>query len=340
MDKSNINNTGRFAPPAGCKPVGTGTSIALTAVSAILAGAFPSDYGGFIFLIVAAGLFAYVLTASFSFLYVGAGAVVSVLVSLLCGVKFPLALISLIYIPVAFIISEAARRRMNLSGTVAAMTVTLAVLLGAAAGICYLTAGDALIEAVRNTVNGYFDMLEAQMERLNAASDKVIYTENYMDSMKNAVLMLSPSVAVLVCMGVSYVTAKIFRLATIVGDSNEIFRGGSWSVSASLAGSVLFLASYILSMFAYNSELLYYSAANIMYIVLPAQAIVGFRLMFGRGGVFRADSLRGAKWVTIIVCAYFAIVNPIMLLMLAAMFTVFRNIRLWWTVHKKNKEDQ
>lgn len=340
MDKENNVKKGRFERPLGCKSISIGISLALTAVSSILAGAFPSNYGGFMFLIVAVGLFAYVLTASFSFIYVGVGAVASVLVAMLCGVKFPLALVALIYIPLAFVISETVRRRVNLSGTVAVLTMATVAILAVVVGIIYLTSGNALIEAVKNIAKGYLDGLEAYIDRINAAAGKVVYTENYIEAMKNAVVLLMPSVVVLACMSVSYLAAKVFRLATIVGDSNEMFFGGVWPITASLAGSVVFGISYIVSLLAFNSELVYYSATNIMYIVMPAQAIVGFRLMFGNRGVFRSGRVsKGLKWMTIIVCAYFAFINPMMLLMLASTFTMFYNIRIWWMMKKKNEEE-
>ena len=341
LDLDNVSSVkkGRFERPLGCNKMGLGVSVALSAVSAILAGAFPSNYGGFMFLIVAVGLFAYVLTASFSFFYVGAGAVISVLVAVLCGVKFPLALIALMYIPLAFVISESARTRKNLSTTVAILTMVTVAVLGVAFGVIYIVSGDALVEAVKNIAKGYLDGLEAYIDRINAAAGKTVYTENYIESLKNAVVLLMPSVVILACMGVSYLSAKVFRLATIVGDSNEMFFGGKWPITASLTSSVVFGIAYIVSMFAFNSEIVYYSATNIIYILMPAQAVVGLRLMFGRNGIFaQRRAAKGLRWMTIAVCASFIFFNPILLLMLASMFTVFYNIRMWLMMKKKNNE--
>jgi len=340
MNSENKTVKGRFAAPAGCSPMSLGISLSLAAVSSILAGAFPSDYGGIIFLVVATGLFGYVLTADFRPWYIIGGAAVSVLVAMACGVVFPLALVSLAYIPLAFVLSEAARQRKGLSGTVAAMTGVLVVMVVITVGLLYLTNGSELVEAVKANINGVFDKLEAYIRRINDAAGKDIYTENHIQAFKNAILLLSPSMLALLCMAASYGAAKVFRLATIVADSNEMFYGGVWPISASLMGSLVFAAAYLVSMFAFRSQTVYYSAVNVMYIMMPAQAIVGMRLLFGRGGFLRSGGMKGMKLLTIGLLVYFTLMSPIMIFELAAMFTVFYNIRVWLFMRRKNRENK
>lgn len=343
MNKKQKTLKSRFKAPEGCSPLSLGVSLSLTAVSSILAGAFPSDYGGVLFLIVAVGLFAYVLTARFNLLYIAGAAVVSVLVSMACGVIFPLALVSLAYIPLAFVISEAARKRVCLSSTVTALTVAMVIMGALALGLCYIFMKEDLVEAVNNIVNDAMTSFRLYIDKINAATEAagkdVIYTENNIEALKNAIFLLMPSMIVLCCMAISYFMAKVFRLATIVADSSGMFYGGVWPISASLIGSIIFGASYIVAMLAFSNSVVYYSATNIMYMFMPAQAIIGLRLMFGRGGLFRSGKMKLMNMLTIALCVYFVFISPIMLLELAAIFTVFYNIRVWMFLRKKNKND-
>ena len=334
---------GRFTAPEGCSPLSFGVSLSIAAVSSILAGAFPSAYGGIVFLIVAVGLFAYVLTARFNWLYIAAGAVTSILVAMACGVIFPLALVSLSYIPLAFVISESVRKKSSLVSTVSALTGALVIIIALSLAICYFTMGEDLIEAGQNIINDTFSKFEVYIDKINeaaVAAGKDVYTENNIEALKNAIFLLMPSMLVLVCMAISYASAKVFRLATIVADSSEMFYGGVWPISASLIGSVVFALAYIVGMFAFNNQTISYSAVNIMYIFMPAQAIVGLRLMFARGGFFRGGSMKAMKLLTIGLFIYFAFLSPIFILELAAIFTVFYNIRVWLFLRRKNKEDK
>ncbi|MBR4071567.1 MAG: hypothetical protein IKK26_03330 [Clostridia bacterium] len=342
MNKEQNVFKSRFKSPEGCSQLSLGVSLSLTAVSSILAGAFPSDYGGVIFLIVAVGLFAYVLTARFNLLYVAAAAVVSVLISMACGVIFPLALVSLAYIPLAFVISEAVRKRMCLSSAVTVLTVTMVILSAVGLGLCWTFMRDDLVEAVNNISNEIVSNFRIYIDKINAAAEaagKEVYTENNIDALKNAIFLLMPSIIVLCFMAISYLMAKVFRLATIVADSSGMFYGGIWPISASLTGSVIFGAAYIVSMLSFNNIVVYYSAANIMYMFMPAQAIIGLRLMFGRGGFFRSGNMKFMNILTIALCMYFVFVSPILLFELAAIFTVFYNIRVWLFLIRKNKKD-
>ncbi len=324
--------------PKGCKPLSVGVAIALSAASAIMAGAFPSDYGGIIFLALSVGLFSYVLTASFNFLYMGAGAIISVAVALVCGVKFPLCLVALCYIPISLSISISLKKRAGLSATVAFSAAVTVGLLAVAVGICYLTMKESFTEALHSIWQQYEYMMRQSAEQMNSTPAGTVITENTLTALLNTMLMVIPSIIVLICMALCYISAKIVRLAALVGDSNEMFEGGSWPVTASLAGSVVFIVSYIISMLAYNSDVIYFSAVNIMYIILPSQAIVGFKLMFSarspvrfRGGFF--------KMMITFLCVYLLFANPVMLCVVAATFTSFYNIRVWWLKRKKDNED-
>ncbi len=338
----NKKQKSRFKAPEGCSPLSLGISLSLTAVSSILAGAFPSDYGGIIFLIVAVGLFAYVLTARFNLLYIIASGAVSVLVSMACGVIFPLALVSLAYIPLAFALSESVRRRACLSQTVSVLTTVMVVLGAIAVGLCWMFMKDDLVQAVTGTVDVAMSNFRLYIDRINEvakAAGRDVYTENDIEALKNAVFLLMPSMIGLFCMLVSYLMAKVFRLATIVADSSGMFYGGVWPISASFIGSLIFVVCYIVSMLAVNNIVVYYSAINIMYIFMPAQAIIGLKLMFGRGGFFRSGKKNLINWFFIALCAYFVFMSPMLLFEIAAIFTAFYNIRVWMLIRKKNKKD-
>ncbi len=343
MNSENKSLMRRFAAPKGCSPLSTGVALSLTAVSSILAGAFPSDYGGIIFLIMSVGLFSYVLTARFNLLFILASAVCSVAVSMACGVKLPYALVALSFIPLSFILSDSVRKRKCLSQTVSALTVGFVALIAAILGLFYLAEGNELVTALTNMMNDFFASLDAYIAKINEAAKaagKEVYTENYIQSLKNAIYLLMPSMIVLVCMAASFAAAKVFRLATIVADSNEMFFGGAWPVSASFLGSIVFLVAFIVSIFTLKSQIVYYSAVNIMYIFMPSQTIVGFKLMFARGGFLRHPQKRGLGLITTGLLIYFAFVNPILILELAAMFTAFYNIRVWMYLKRKSKENK
>lgn len=324
--------------PKGCRPISAGVAVSLTAVSAIAAGAFPSNYGGLLFLVLSVGLYFYVMTAAFSPLYIAMGAALSVAVALFCGIKFPLALTALVFIPISFSMSMAVRRRAGLSATVAVGTMTTVVLLAFIAGICYFTVREELVSALGSIWGQYEDMMRSFTSRMNSTAAGTVISDTMIEELIRATMMILPSMLVLIIMGVCYLAAKLFRLATIVSDSGEMFEGGSWHVTASLSGSVVFIASYLVTMFTFNSEIIYYSALNILYIILPAQAIVGFRLMFGK----RSPVKLRHGWMRLMVialCVYLLFSNFVMLLMLAASFAAFFNIRLWMMSVKKRMDD-
>ena len=336
MDKTSLKWL--FSAPRGCKSLSVGVAIAISAVSAVFAGAFPSDYGGIFFLSLAVGLFSYVMTASFNFLYVGMGALISIGVALLCGVKFPLCLVALSYIPISFAISVSLKRRAGLSATVAASTAVTVGIIAIILGLCFLTVRESLTEALNAIWQQYEAMMRQSAQQMNSTAAGTVITENTLTALMNTTIMILPSMIVLICMALNYVSAKILRLAALVTDSNEMFFGGAWPITASLAGSVVFIACYLVSMFAYNWEIIYFSAVNIMYIVLPAQAIVGFRLMFSKNSPVK---FRSSFWRVLITfgCFYLLFTNPVMLFMVAATFTSFFNIRIWWLKRKKDKEN-
>ena len=343
MNSENKSLKSRFAAPKGCSPLSTGVALSLTAVSSILAGAFPSDYGGIIFLIMAVGLFSYVLTARFNLFFVLAGAITSVAVSMACGVKLPYALVALSFIPLSFILSDSVRKRKCFSSAVSALTAAFIVVAALILGLFYIAEGNELVTALTNMANDFFANLDAYIARINEAAEaagKEVYTENYIQSLKNAIYLLMPSMIVLAFMAASFAAAKVFRLATIVADSNEMFFGGAWPVSASFLGSMVFLISFVVSILTTKSEIVYYSAVNIMYIFMPSQTIVGFKLMFARGGLLRRSGKKGLGLITIGILIYFAFINPILILELAAMFTAFYNIRVWMYLRRKSKENK
>lgn len=317
--------------PEGCKPLPTAASLALTAVSGVLCGLLTSGYGGLLFFCISSALFAFVLTADFKPVYIIAAAAVALAASLASGVRGVVCLAALSFIPVAFLLSETVRKKKSLSVAVIVITVALAVMAGVGAA-AVLTAG-----------GGDFSVLTGRLEEARSAVTEYLtsfsytapdgtsfgFSENDVSQIIAGMVMQLPSLVVLFFFAVSYITAKIYRAVAAVLDCSAMFPGGRWCVTAGLPASLLFAASYLITALSYKTSVVYYTAVNLLYMLLPAMAITGFGYMFGRESRFRRGMSGPFKALMIFMCLAALYLNPVMLLVLAAFFTLAENIKAW-----------
>ncbi|MBQ8474438.1 MAG: hypothetical protein IJ499_02100 [Clostridia bacterium] len=322
-------NKKAFSCPEYAQPLNVLTAILMSAIAGVTAGIFPSNYGGIFFLCISIGLLGYVLTVSFNVLYVVFSAAVSVGVAMLIGVNFPIALAALAFVPASVVLSNCVRKRKFLTPTVAAETVALISFAAIFALFLYILMGEEFTSTVSGVFTEYKAYAEATLNKANSMYpiEKAIPIDD-LNEMVTIMMMLLPSIAILLCMLVCYCAAKVLRLAASLCSNDSLFRGGIWPLSVSVHSSIAFFLTFIVSIFSGGRGVVFYSALTFAVILLPVQAIVGFKLLFGKRGFMRNGSFTFGKVFLLVAFVYFLITNPIMTVILAAMFTVYCNIKL------------
>ena len=98
---------------------------------------------------------------------------------------------------------------------------------------------------------------------------------------------------------------------------------------------------YGVSYFAGSSSVLFYSAINIMYILMPVAAIAGFKFAFARGGLLRRRARSSSRIFFIVICAITLFLSP---LSFVQFFAVFGSGYVLWkalflAIIEKNKKN-
>lgn len=137
-----------------------------------------------------------------------------------------------------------------------------------------------------------------------------------------------------------YLAAKVLRLMATLFSNDCLFRGGVWPVSAALSGSVVFVLSLMATAFSSGADVVFFAGLTVMLLFLPAQAVTGFKLMFGKRGFFRTGSFTTPKLIMLGLFVFLAITNPFMIAVYAAVFTSLLNFKFFIISMMAKRKDQ
>lgn len=312
------------SPVLGCGDVRPGNKLIMLLICSVMSGVIVAGFGGVLFILAAAGILAFAMCSGVGIIPVLLCGGLSLGLGVLLGAELPVALVTLLYIPMALVMRICIGRRKGLYFTVSAMTVTLIFIGAATLGIMYLADGSYTREMLSSLYNAYRDYITEYVSALYAARELPV-SKTVLDAFLEVVVMVTPSVIIVMLEIFSYISAKICRLAAGISDSVSIFEGNRWPVVAPLGATLIFAVCFALSLFS-NNAVVMYSASNLMMIFFPGCAVYGMNLLFGRrrrktGGIGRI--------FLILLCIISIYTGGVILFTVAAFYAVLCNIRAW-----------
>ncbi len=329
------NRISLSTPAPGCSSLGIAPKAVLLLISAALSGAAVAGFGGVLLICVSVGILAYAMCAGVNIFTLPLCAAISLGFSLLLGVQLPIALISLLYIPMAAVIWVSVRKRQGLSQTVAAMTVLLVLVGGGAFGVMLLQDRTWTLDFAGDLFSAYKEYLAASVNQLYSGSEGV--PQNLIDTLVSTTVMVTPATVAIALMAFSYLSAKIFRLISLISDSSAMFTGHAWPITASLPHTMLFFVSSLIA-FTVSDPIASYSASNLMLILLPGAALFGLNLLFGKNSRFRRSRSLMSKIALVLICIVSLYTGGVMLLYIASFYASYHNFRTF-IYSKFKKED-
>jgi len=289
-------------------------SIVMLLILAVLSALSAKGFGGMLLMGVSGALFGYFLvirrdlipwlSVAFSF-----GIATALTGSILYGAA------SLLYVPMGIILAYAFFTERSLNVTVAA----LAAVLCASMAIYLCMAATELYNAPLRQSLGYFagEIEVAFREAFSLFSYKGADGEIYhlsdedISVLIEAAVMILPAFLVLTGELFAYVTAKVFHRAAKRLSAAVLLEERKWEVTLSLPMAIVFILAFGVSTFFAFSSVVYYSAMNISYILMPAAAIVGFKKIFMKGGLIRSRISPSSRTFLIILSAVSAFLAPL-----------------------------
>lgn len=221
----------------------------------------------------------------------------------------------LLYVPVGIILAYCAYTERGLSVTVAALTVALLLSMGAILTV-------SVTELFSQSIKESYKSLGAELEKSlfdmfsalsYPAPDGEVYTipEETVAALIEMSVMILPAVIVVTCQLLAYVTAKIFKSLDSSFGTRALFAGKEYGVTLSLPCAVIYLVSVAVSFFATEASVIAYSAINLIYILMPAAAIVGFKLLFYKNGFLRRNREGRRNGLMLGMIIFLAVMSPI-----------------------------
>lgn len=341
-----IGNNSLWGQRASLERITPLAAIVLSAASALLAATGASVLGSGTLICASGALLAFLLAADRSIISLAA-VPAAYLFSLLFSGNFKISLASLLFLPIGLALAVCVMREVSLSRTVAVMTVIIAVCIGTLfVAWTVKLYGAPIAESLKMYADDLRTNYNQAADTLVSVTDEAgisIVSRDALDSLAASVKLILPGILVVLCQLLAYCSAKLFRLFSIIFKCGGFFRR-PWRVSVALPTSILFCICYFICLFSSgNSDsdiinIILYSAANLMYILLPMSAISGFHSMFGAGGTFRRTRSIGVRVMLIASCAVFVLINPLMLCALLAIWGAMEGIRRVGAERRKNRD--
>lgn len=325
-------------PKAGgdVKRIPTPACVILAALTTLSAALIPTSYGGLLTLILAAALEALLLIAEPSFAaylpiplsYALSAALITYQGQYTADAPL-IALTCLVFVPCAFGLRICYAKKCSLSVTLIVLTVLFALCFGflysSEIKLSYgsVTGGIQQIRAqVGAGISEMFEKMNTMLKEQNIEDEMFSFTEETIRLLKKELLMILPAMYIVLCEIAAYISEKLMRL------SSHIFRcsyvATRWErVTLSAGMAVIFLISYAVSSIIVSESVIYYSAENIMLIILPFAAVCGLHSMFGSNGFFRKSGKGFLKVMTVLVCIMALMISPLMLFILFALWGAF-----------------
>ncbi len=312
----------------------TWQSLLLTALSA-LAAAFAALIGSGLFICVSGVLFAFLLCRGTAASW--AAAPVAYALSFLFMGDPVFALTSLLFLVIAVPLAFCIKRRFSLSVTVAVLTLAVAATVAALFAATVAEVYGSVVEGFKLYIadmKAIFNEIFSPFRSLTDDAGYIIFTDQIIAELKQMFVMILPAFAVICCEALAYITAKMFLLLCIIfKDDALIFR--PWRLRTATATSVVFALSYLVFILSSGTGVIFYSALNLMAILMPLTSISGFHAMFGEGSVFRNTPRQGTRIMLVTTCIVFLIISPVLLLATLSFWGAFDGVRNYFR-NKKN----
>lgn len=313
------NRISLSAPVSGCYEARLSSKLAMLLTAAVMSGAAAAGFGGVLFICAAAGILAYVMCTGTNVTVLGLCGIISLGFAILLKVAFPVSLITLLYIPMAAVIWISARHRQSLSATVLYLTVLLIFIGGATVGILYLKDSKWTVDLFSSLYNAYREYLRESVGNMFKG-----VSQNTLDGLVYTIIMMTPGSAVVLIMTFSYLSAKVFRLAARIHDSDEMFDGCRWPVTASLPLTLICALSSLIAV-SVSQPIVNLSASNLMLITMPACSVFGLNLMFSKKGRFRQNGMGRVSLILICIISFYS--GGVVLLYFASYYALYHNMR-------------
>ena len=319
-----------FAPVRGCNPARPGAKIAMLLTAAVMSGAAMAGFGGVLFICAAAGILAYVMCTGTNIAALPLCGALSFGFAMLLGVEWYIALITLVYVPMAIVIWLSVKNRQSLSQTVLYLTLLLILIGGATVGVLYLKDSSWTTELFGSLYNAYKEYVT-----VNLAAIAKGYPVNAIDSLVYTTIMMIPGSVTVLIMGFGYLSAKIFRLASIVHDSSAMFDFYRWPVTASLPLTLICTVSTVMAV-SVSDTAVNLLATNLMILTMPACFIYGINLIFSRNSRFRQSRMGRISLVLLCFMAFYS--AGAVLLFFAPLYAFYNNMRIFIFSKFKKKD--
>lgn len=308
-----------FAPVCGCSPIGPGAKIAMLLTAAVMSGAAVAGFGGVLFVCAAAGILAYVMCAGTNIAALPLCGAVSFGFAMLLGVDWYIALITLIYVPMATVMWLCVKHRQSLCATVLYLTLLFIILAGGTVGVLYLKDSKWTEDLLFSLYNAYKEYVT-----INVADVAKGYPANAIDSLVYSMIMMLPGSTAVLLMTFGYLSAKVLRLATLIHNSSAMFEGYRWPVTASLPLTLICVVSTVMAVSVSNSAV-NLLVTNLMIITMPPCVIYGINLIFSKNSRFRQS--KAGKISLILLCFITFYSAGAVLLFFAPFYALYNNMR-------------
>ncbi len=334
QNTNNTENTYRLHPAA---------AVFLGLLAAVFAAFIPTTlYGSLFCMVISSAALALLLIAEHSFLAflpIPAGYVIAVVLT-----GDPLySIAAFAAVPAAFAIRVCFAKKTSLSVTVIAASVFTG--LSFALIICnYLkyNAGSVTegFRQIKSAAGSAINDLFAEYNKYNAETGAAFpeFTDEMVSLLKKTIIMTAPGMYAILVEAAAYATEKLMRLLALITRCTPV-TGRRQRITLGLGAAIIFLVSYAVSSFIPSDSVVFYTAENLMLIVLPLAAVAGIHNMFGTDSIFRRRGRVGLKILTVGLCVMALYVSPVMLFILFALWgsagAVGRAILLFALSHRE-----
>lgn len=321
-------------------------SLVIAGVFAALFSALPATpYGGLLCFVIATALLGLLLIAEPSFL-----AFIPIPLSYIAAVlmtRDPVtSLLAFLTVPGAFALRVCYAKKRSLSVTLVALSVCMGVSFGIMLYFSLTSAyGGSIKEAlisvrdyVYSAVDSLFETVKQYAQTVGGDMPLAEFSEDSVFLIKRMLIMIIPGMYAVLIELSAYCAEKLMRLFS------RLFRCPWVSavknrVTLSLGAAVIYVVSYGISSLFPGDSVIYYSAENLMLIVLPLAAVAGIHSMFGKDSLFRRKGTAFIKVITILLCVMAFYVSPIMLFILFALWGSASAISRALFLHAINKRN-
>lgn len=310
--------------------------IFFTVIAAVMSAMSAGGIGGIFCLSIVGAVFAYFICTlpNFYFLTI---IPVSFGVGFAVSTSVYVALSNLLFVPIGLVLAIMVLTKKNLSATVGALTVCIAVSFGAI--LCYFcvqTYGGGIRESLglfKSDIGAFLreNLLKVGIPTADGGVESL--SPELIEELLQSVKMLLPAAAVLACELCAYLAAKLLRFMMGMTGTMDVFGGRPWAVTLSLPAAVVYVLAFFVGMFVpMGNPVVVYSVLNIMLIIMPAAAITGVKSFLFPGG-----NLKRRSPIFLIIMGILFLLSPVMVLEMLALFSAIGTIIGAWIIRKSKK---